>query len=138
MIHGAYLAAERWLKQAAGRRTFLNGAACKLLLALVTYTLVNVAWVFFRAKTLPAAVAMLGAMAGLHAHAAAVLPTVKILETAVCLAGLLSAQLYMRDRSLEDVVTQASPRLVTAAWACMAFAIIITQGAGSAFIYFQF
>ncbi|MBZ5526242.1 MAG: MBOAT family protein [Acidobacteriia bacterium] len=137
-LHGAYLAAERWLKQAAGRRTFLNGAAGKLLLALVTYTLVNVAWVFFRAKTLPAAMAMLGAMAGLHANAAAVLPTVKILETAVCLAGLLSAQWYMRDRSLEDVVTQASPRLVTAAWACMAFAIIITQGAGSAFIYFQF
>jgi glutamate racemase len=81
---------------------------------------------------------MLGAMAGLHAHPVAVLPTVKILETLVGSVGLLATQWYMRDRTLEEVITQASPRLVTAVWACMAFAIIITQGAGSAFIYFQF
>ena len=83
-------------------------------------------------------VRVLGAMAGLNAHADAVLPTVKILETVVCIAGLLFTQWYMRDRTLEDVVTQSSPRLVAAAWACMAFAIIITQGRGDAFIYFQF
>jgi alginate O-acetyltransferase complex protein AlgI len=137
-LHGAYLAAERWLKQAAVRWTLLSSLASKLLLALVTYTLVNVTWVFFRAKTLPAAMTMLGAMAGLHPHAAAVLPTVKILETVVCVVGLLSAQWYMRDRTLEDVVTQAPPLLVATAWASMAFVIIITQGRGNAFIYFQF
>jgi len=83
-------------------------------------------------------VTMLGAMAGLHTHSSAVLPTVKILETVICIAGLLFTQWYMRDKTLEDVVTQSSPRLVGAAWACMAFAIIITQGRGDAFIYFQF
>ena len=64
----------------------------------------------------------------------------RVLETGemVCIAGLLFTQWYMRDRTLEDVVTQSSPRLVAAAWACMAFAIIITQGRGDAFIYFQF
>jgi alginate O-acetyltransferase complex protein AlgI len=44
----------------------------------------------------------------------------------------------MRDKTLEDVITRSSPRLVAAVWACMAFAIIITQGRGNAFIYFQF
>jgi hypothetical protein len=77
-------------------------------------------------------------MAGLHANAAAVLPTVKILETLVCIAGILIAQWYMRDRTLEDLVTQSSPQLLATAWSCMAFAIIITQGRGDAFIYFQF
>ncbi len=137
-LHGAYLAAERWIKERAARRRLGNGWAPKLLLVLVTYTLVNVAWVFFRAKSLPAAFMMLGSMAGLHANAAAVLPTVKILETLVCIVGILTAQWYMRDRTLEDVVTQSSPRLLATAWACMAFAIIITQGRGDAFIYFQF
>jgi alginate O-acetyltransferase complex protein AlgI len=137
-LHGAFLAGERWLKQRAVRWRLPSGIAFNLVLALVTYMLVNVAWVFFRARTLAGAMSMLGAMAGLHAHAAAVLPTVKILETVICVAGLLSAQWYMRDRTLEDVVTQSPPLLVAGAWACMAFVIIITQGTGDAFIYFQF
>jgi len=137
-LHGVYLAAERWLKQHTAQKRFSGGLAFRLLLVLVTYTLVNVAWVFFRAKSLGAAMTMLAAMAGLHADAAAVLPTVKILETVVCITGVLFTQWYMRDKTLEDLVTQSSPRLVAAAWACMAFAIIITQGRGDAFIYFQF
>jgi D-alanyl-lipoteichoic acid acyltransferase DltB (MBOAT superfamily) len=137
-VHGAFLSAERWITQRAARWRLPSGPAFKLLLALVTYTLLQVTWVLFRCKTLPAAMTMLGAMAGLHAHPVAVLPTVKILETLVGSVGLLATQWYMRDRTLEEVITQASPRLVTAVWACMAFAIIITQGAGSAFIYFQF
>ncbi len=137
-LHGTCLAAERWIKQHAARWKLPSGLAFKLLLALLTYTLVNVTWVFFRAKTLHAAMSMLGAMAGLHANAAAVLPTVKILETVVCITGLLWAQWYMRDRTLEDVVTEASPLAVATAWACLAFVIIITQGRGDAFIYFQF
>lgn len=137
-LHGLFLAAERGLKRAALRWTFLRAVAFNVLLVLVTYTLVNVAWVLFRAKNLPAAIAILAGMAGLHPHAAAVLPTVKILETVVCTVGLLSAQWYMRNRTLENVLTQASPRLIATAWACMMFAIIITQGRGNAFIYFQF
>jgi alginate O-acetyltransferase complex protein AlgI len=105
---------------------------------LVTYILVNLAWVFFRAKSLSAALTMLRSMAGLQANSTALLPTVKILETLVCIVGILAAQWYMRHRSLEDFVTQSSPRLLATAWACMAFAIIITQGRGDAFIYFQF
>lgn len=137
-LHGIYLSAERWLKQRTTGKRFSGGLAFKLFLALVTYTLVNVAWVFFRAKSLHAAMTMLAAMAGLQADATAILPTVKILETVVCITGLLFTQWYMRDRTLEDVVTQTSPRLVAAAWACMAFATIIAQGRGDAFIYFQF
>lgn len=137
-LHGACLAAERCLKRAAIRWNLPSPLAFKLLFGLITYALVNLTWVLFRAKTLPAAMAMLGAMAGLHAHAAAVLPTVKILETVLCAAGLLSAQWYMRDKTLENVVAQAPPLLVASAWVGMAFAIVITQGTGDAFIYFQF
>jgi alginate O-acetyltransferase complex protein AlgI len=44
----------------------------------------------------------------------------------------------MRARTLESVVERSSPYVLTLAWAAMAFAIIIEQGAGNAFIYFQF
>jgi alginate O-acetyltransferase complex protein AlgI len=137
-VHGAYLCIERWITQRTARWRLPSGPAFKLLLVLLTYTLLQITWVLFRSKTFPAAMTMLGAMAGLHPHAAAVLPTVKILETLVCSIGLFAVQWYMRDRTLEVVVTQASPRLVTAVWACMAFAIIVAQGRGDAFIYFQF
>lgn len=137
-LHGIYLAAERILKRATVRWTLPRRLPFRLLLALVTYILVNVTWVLFRARSLPAAMAMLSAMAGLHAHAAAVLPTENVFETVLCVVGLLSAQCYMRNRLLERVVTQTPPLLVAAAWVCMAFAIVITQGKGDAFIYFQF
>jgi alginate O-acetyltransferase complex protein AlgI len=137
-LHGLFLAVERWFKQVTAGRKLPSGLAFKLLLALITYTLVNIAWVLFRAKSFPGALVILEGMAGMHPEAAAVLPTVKILETVVCIAGLLSAHWYMRERSLESIVSKAPSLFVATAWATMAFAVIITQGTGDAFIYFQF
>jgi alginate O-acetyltransferase complex protein AlgI len=137
-VHGAYLCIERWITQRTARWRLPTGPAFQLLLVLLTYTLLQITWVLFRSRTFPAALTMLGAMLGLHAHPVAVLPTVKIIETLICSIGLVYVQWYMRDKRIEDVITQASPRLVAAAWACMAFLIIIAQGRGDAFIYFQF
>ena len=137
-VHGAYLCAERWITERTARWRLPSGPRFKLLLVLITYTLLQITWVLFRSRSFPAALTMLGAMLGLHAHPAAVLPTVKIIEVVVCSISLFAVQCYMRDRTVEDVVTKASPRMVAAAWACMVFAVIIAQGKGDAFIYFQF
>lgn len=137
-LHGIYLAVERWLKNVTAGRKLPTGIAFKLLLGLITYALVNISWVLFRAESLSAAMAMLGSMAGMQPQAAAVLPTVRIVETTLCIGGLLCAHWYMRNRELEEVVTRMPRVLLGAAWTCMAFAIVITQGTGDAFIYFQF
>lgn len=137
-VHGAYLCVERWITQRTARWRIPTGPAFRLFLVLLTYALLQITWVLFRSKTFSAAMIMLGAMLGLHAHPAAVLPTVKILETLICSICMLSLQWYMRDRTVEDVIGQFSPRMVAAAWACMVFAIIVAQGRGDAFIYFQF
>ncbi len=137
-LHGLYLAAERWLREAAVTRPWLARLGTPLLVALLTYLLVNLTWVFFRAKTFAAASTLLGAMFGRHDGAAALLPTVRILETCIAIGVILAAQWYMRERSLEDVVSRAPAVLVAGVWATMAFLVIITQGAGDAFIYFQF
>jgi alginate O-acetyltransferase complex protein AlgI len=44
----------------------------------------------------------------------------------------------MRTHTLESVLARAPVPLLTGVWAALAFAIIIEQGSGNAFIYFQF
>jgi alginate O-acetyltransferase complex protein AlgI len=44
----------------------------------------------------------------------------------------------MRARTLESVVARAPALMVCTLWALLLFAIVIAQGEGSAFIYFQF
>jgi alginate O-acetyltransferase complex protein AlgI len=44
----------------------------------------------------------------------------------------------MRQRTLEDVVAETRPLLLSGALGLMLFAIVIAQGEGNAFIYFQF
>jgi len=44
----------------------------------------------------------------------------------------------MRARTLESVVARTPAAAVSLVWALLAFAIVIAQGSGSAFIYFQF
>ena len=137
-LHGLFLAAERWLKAFSAPRRLPNGFAVTLLLVLATYALVDVTWVVFRSKTLAGAGSILAGMAGLHADAVPCLPLVNILETAVCVGGLLVAHLLMREQRLETVVTRMPRGVLMVGWALLAFAIITTQGTGDAFIYFQF
>ncbi len=44
----------------------------------------------------------------------------------------------MRDRTIELVIERTPAWLVGLIWAAMGIAIIAEQGAGNAFIYFQF
>ena len=49
-LHGLYLAAERWLKARFGGGTLWGTLGGKIFLAVLTYLLVNITWVFFRAR----------------------------------------------------------------------------------------
>jgi alginate O-acetyltransferase complex protein AlgI len=51
---------------------------------------------------------------------------------------MLITHWLMRGRTLESMVARAPAVAVCLVWALMAFAIIAAQGAGNAFIYFQF
>ncbi|MBV9344711.1 MAG: MBOAT family protein, partial [Gammaproteobacteria bacterium] len=135
-LHGVYLAVERWLR---GRFTrYRPGPVMFVLLGLLTYTLVNVTWVFFRAKTFTKAWIVLRGMAGQNPTAHPILATFSLLSVLAIIGGLLLTHWLMRSRTLESVVARAPAALVCVLWAVMAFAIITAQGDGSAFIYFQF
>jgi len=135
-LHGTYLAAERALR---GRlRDYHPGPAALVALGLLTYALVNVTWVFFRAKTFAKAWVVLRGMFGANAGARPILSTFNLLAVALIIGGILITHWLMRARTLESVIARTPATAVALLWGLMAFAIVAAQGDGSAFIYFQF
>lgn len=134
-LHGLYLAVERALKKYVGYRP---GPIGLVAAGLFTFALVNIAWVFFRAKTFEQAWTILTGMAGMNADGEPLLATIYIATTLIIVAAIVIAHWIMRDRTLEAAVARVHPAIVTAALTLMAFAIVIEHGTGDAFIYFQF
>jgi alginate O-acetyltransferase complex protein AlgI len=135
-VHGSYLMAERGLR--ARFADYRPGPWAIFGIGLLTYILINVTWVFFRAKNFTIAWQVLGGMAGANAHAKPILATVFLAAVAFITAAMLAAHWYMRDRTLESVVARVPPIVISLLWGLMIFAIVISQGSGNAFIYFQF
>jgi alginate O-acetyltransferase complex protein AlgI len=137
-LHGAYLAGERWIRAKTGIAGDPAVGWNRLALALLTYLLVNITWVFFRADTFEGAGRILAGMFGLAQEPEAVLPTIYMVKAAVISAGIVAVHWLMRERELEDVVERVPWWATSLAIAAMLFAVIIAQGSGEAFIYFQF
>jgi alginate O-acetyltransferase complex protein AlgI len=135
-LHGLYLSVERML-----RSRFAGYRPGPLLLAgigLLTYALVNVTWVFFRAHSFGKAWSVLGGMFGMHADAKPILPTVDLVMVTLIVGAIVFAHWLMRNRTLESAMARVPATVLSGTWALMLFAIVIAQGTGNAFIYFQF
>jgi alginate O-acetyltransferase complex protein AlgI len=135
-LHGLYLAVERCLRGRFGG--YRPGALVVFALGLLTYTLVNVAWVFFRATSFKRAGEVLAGMFGLNAEPVPILAVVHLIAVALVVSGIVATHWLMRRRTLESLVARTPAAVVALVWAAMAFAVIIEQGTGNAFIYFQF
>jgi len=137
-LHGAYLGIERFLRErfhgARVARTWLF----RLGLALLTYALVNLTWVFFRASDFAGAARLLRAMLLVESGGQLVLDSYQVTVVVVTIATLLAVHWTMRERTLEQVAAKLPWWVVACAVAGMLFTILITQDAGNAFIYFQF
>jgi alginate O-acetyltransferase complex protein AlgI len=135
-LHGTYLAAERWL-----RRRFAGykpGPLTFVLLGLLTYALVNITWVFFRAATFGKAWVMLKGMFGLNAGTEPILAAAHLIAVAAIVGGIVIAHWQMRTRTLESMISRVPAPAIAAVWSMMLFSVIVEQGTGNAFIYFQF
>ena len=71
----------------------------------------------------------------LDRSAIALLPLIYAL---VATSGIVATHWAMRDKTLELVIERTPAWLIGMVWATMGIAIIAEQGAGNAFIYFQF
>jgi alginate O-acetyltransferase complex protein AlgI len=138
LLHGFYLVIEHASRALIGERAWTENFAVKLLLGLITYGAVCLAWVFFRASDFTIATRMLHGMFGGHPHGDAILGTREMLQIGIVTFFMILVHWSLRQSNIETAVSRLPRWVVTAAWALMACAIILTQGNSNAFIYFQF
>jgi D-alanyl-lipoteichoic acid acyltransferase DltB (MBOAT superfamily) len=136
-LHGAYLAVERVLRARFADARWTGRAPARIGFAALTYALVNVAWVFFRAETFEDAFVLLRAML-LGAPDELWLGMEKPLLVLFVTALLLAGQWGLRDGSIETLWRRMPWWLRSFALAGMVLSIVLVPGDNRAFIYFQF
>jgi alginate O-acetyltransferase complex protein AlgI len=137
-LHGLYLAAERWLKARLGHNAMWGTFPAQIMLAVLTYFLVNITWVFFRAADFPSAWRMITTMLTFVTDGEKVLRTAHVVEVVVTIGVMLIVHWRMRERKLDEVLSRMPAWLTGIIGGVMITLIIITQGGSDAFIYFQF
>jgi len=137
-LHGLYLSIERVLRDAFGNRDIWRTTSARIAMALVTYALVNITWVFFRARDFTAASRLLKSMLFIDGSGTTILSSYKLLSVLATIGALVLTHWFMRDRTLHGVAARVPAPVIGMAWGMMLFLVTITQGGSSAFIYFQF
>lgn len=134
-LHGLYLVGEHLIRGA--RRTPTERSTLRDLAAiLITFVLVLVAWVFFRAASLPDAFALLHAMFWVPEWEL-ILPAKKMLKNVVWLLPMFIyyVHAYAHERGFTPTIGPV-PRGV--ALGALAFLTLVCREVSDAFIYFQF
>ncbi|WNM18674.1 MBOAT family O-acyltransferase [Flavobacterium capsici] len=134
-LHGIYLVVERLLKNFIKIKiNAFNG----IILALMTYTLVNFTWVFFRAREFSTAKNMITSMLFMNSDGEKILQNFDVIKVLTLISILFLCHWIMRNTSMKEVSTKVKPWVLGVVWAAMFFLIVISQGSGEQFIYFQF
>ncbi|MFN4253948.1 MAG: MBOAT family O-acyltransferase [Saprospiraceae bacterium] len=142
-LHGLYLWVERFFRErrkttAPTDEPASNSAVVGLFYALLTFMLVNITWVFFRAGTFGQAGAMLQSMFGLMPEGKAQLTTLALLKVAVIIPAMLVFHWLMRDTSVLKVAYRLPAWALGLVWSAMLLLLFWVQESSSSFIYFQF
>ncbi len=133
-LHGLYLIIERLLRK---KITLKINAWNGIILALATYTCVNFTWVFFRAKELGTAIDMIKSMFFLQ-MGEKVVTGLEIIIVFTVITILFLVHWVMRNTSVKEVANKTPWWILSITWAVMLVLLIISQGSGEQFIYFQF
>ena len=136
-LHGLYLVIERLVVRRIGDAAWARSFPARLFGGVLTYALVCLAWVFFRAKDLPTSAMITASMLG-AIPAQPILPTLGIVKVVAVTAGIVGSHVWLRNRRIETLVETVPAPVLVLAWSVMLIAIVLMQGGGDAFIYFQF
>lgn len=138
-LHGLYLGGERLLRARWGAAAVWRRPLARAALGLLTFALVCVAWVFFRAHTLDRAGSLVLAMFGAaEADTHARVSPARLAQALVVCGLLVGVHVAMRRRSLEELVAQTPWWLRGLLLALMLTLLTAVTGGRRAFIYFQF
>jgi D-alanyl-lipoteichoic acid acyltransferase DltB (MBOAT superfamily) len=158
-LHGLYLCIERVMKERSVKRSRIHepvaaGATiskasllpavplsrgmARFGLAFLTFLLVSITWVFFRAPDFGSAMRLLLAMFGVIPVRILFLQTIDIVKVLLLTSCLLGFHWAMRDRSIAKVVDRLPAWALGIVWAAMLIVLVLTQKSTGSFIYFQF
>jgi len=108
------------------------------ILALLTFLLINVTWVFFRAPDFGSAWKLLSAMFFPFKDAAVLLTTLSIIKVSVIVTGMIIFHWLMRNTRVLVVAEKLPWWLLGVIWSVLLLLLIWSQESSSSFIYFQF
>jgi len=137
-LHGLFLIAERLLRNHFGGQVWVQSPLTQVGLGLLTFLLVNVTWVFFRAPSFAIAWNLLQSMFGLQSGGIAVLSYVQMLQVITVMSALVLTHWLMRNSHVATLAEKANWWLTGVSWAGMVILVMLVQKTGDAFIYFQF
>lgn len=160
-LHGFYLWVEKFFKDRAVRNSGMtmvktggaepvmvkasmipdivpNKTVKNFFLALLTFFLINVTWVFFRSSTFTQSWDLLKSMFGQGNGGAALLTTLAIIKVGVIITCMVIAHWLMRNTRVLNVAAKLPWWLTAIIWSVIVLLIIISQESSSSFIYFQF
>lgn len=138
-LHGIYLVLERFLKGWLGHLAIWKNSLIKLSLGILTFLLICITWVFFRANSFPQAWGIVTAMLGVVSlPASIVLGKQDLLIAFAVVASILIIHWLLRTQTLETVITKIPWWFTSSLIAFMLYAIFTMPGEDRSFIYFQF
>lgn len=135
-VHGLYLIAERLVKQIPGIENFDNRLT-RPLVALLTYVLVCLAWVFFRAQDIESGCHLLTMM--LTGEECESLLVESQIWTVLVVTGIVFlGQWLLRYTSLNRLMERLPGWLRAVVLAILLISLALAPGDDRAFLYFQF
>ena len=138
-LHGLYLIGDRLYEKAAAGRAVCATLPARVAGMLVTFLLVSIAWVPFRAATFESAWQMLGAMFGAAAGPAmGAVRGADAAKVAAVMCGTILLQWRVRDQTMRSIAMGMPWWARVLILAAMIVALFVAPGEDRAFIYFQF
>ncbi len=108
------------------------------ILALGTFFLVNVTWVFFRSADFSSAWRMLHSMFVSNPTGTPVLTYLEMYKVSIIIVALVICHWLMRNTMVLKVANKMPWWLLGLVWSLMLLLIALSQNGSSSFIYFQF
>ncbi len=137
-LHGSYLAVEKFIQERFGASAGPARTLWMIPGALLTYLLVLVTWVFFRAQDMAATGHILGAMF-LGSEHSNLCSGSHIQRVMALSAGLLVFSWFMRESSLANLAGRLRWWMISILLAALLLTLFLnSSGDSRGFIYFQF
>ncbi|MEP6674859.1 MAG: MBOAT family O-acyltransferase [Ferruginibacter sp.] len=121
-----------------GIQTPKNKTLGNFMLALFTFFLINVTWVFFRSPDFTSAWQMLTSMFSHVPNGAVLLKTINIIKIGVIIFFVIIFHWLMRNTRVLIVAEKLPWWLLGMIWSVLLLLLILSQESSSSFIYFQF